>query len=133
MKIFGINILFILTAFFFLYQSSQLSAQPEFIPGFEDVPVMQGMIWSGDRSFSFDSPEGSVVTAEFKTRNPVEDVLKYYDDTLKNLGWIRDRSGNYRRGVDVLLMNISKKSDFSVVRLKQLPLKAYRNLHRRGN
>ena len=61
----------------------------QFIPGFEDVPLMDGLAQIEDGVTGFDSPEGSFteVNLHAEPRIKAEHVFAYYDAVLPALGW----------------------------------------------
>ena len=60
-------------------------ASTVFIHG--DIPLMKQLVWQQGRGFVFDKPQGRLVTEEAKGKVPLIKVVRFYQQTLKNLGW----------------------------------------------
>ena len=74
----------------------------DYVSGFEDLPLMDGVIERTDLNFSFDSLEGRIVQSYIETDKPFSAVKEYYDSTLKDLGWKKLKDGSYKRDDGVL-------------------------------
>ena len=74
----------------------------EFLPGFEDVPVMAGLTALPDRGHAFDTPSGRLV--ESFAQGPVgrDEVRRFYRETLGELGWTATADGAFRRAGETL-------------------------------
>ncbi len=71
----------------------------QFIPGFEDVPLMDGLAQIEDGVTSFDSPEGSFteVNMHAEPRIKSEHVFAYYGEVLPALGWQKSKDNCFAR------------------------------------
>lgn len=69
----------------------------DFVPGFPDVPLMQGLDMEEDDTVVFDKPSGRI--AEAAAAGPVgeADLISYYTAALPALGW-RAGAGRADRG-----------------------------------
>lgn len=74
-----------------LIAGTGIRAQPTptdtFVPGLEDVPLMAGLRLETDQGFVFDKPDGRLVEAVATGRARQTDVVRFYTDTLSQLGW----------------------------------------------
>ena len=77
-----------------------------FLPGTEDIPLMQG-IKNVEETASFDSPSERMVLIEAKTDLPQQSVLNFYRKTLKNLGWKEKKPEYFERGKDSFSIEIT--------------------------
>ncbi len=83
-----------------------------FVPGFEDVPLLEGMSPAEDGSMSFDSPEGRFIQVYMSApqESTKKQIIKFYDESLPPLGWIREKSRNttcYTREDESLCIDIT--------------------------
>ena len=92
-----------------------------FVDGFEDLPLMPGLVNVPAASVSFDAAIGRIVVAfaEGKVRMP--DVLTFYAETLPQLGWSVDRTGRWTREGEVLTVDTVVEGDGLVVRFELTP------------
>jgi len=82
----------------------------QFIPGFEDVPLMDGLAQIEDGVTSFDSPEGSFteVNLHAEPRIKSEHVFAYYDEVLPALGWQKISDNCFERESENLCIFFTK-------------------------
>ena len=80
-------------------------AADAFVTGFEDLPLMAGLLMSEDDAVSFDSPTGRIVdaTAHSLTEGVAQALAEaakaraFYKATLPQLGWTARPDGSYER------------------------------------
>lgn len=60
-----------------------------YLDAIEDMPLMEGLRETGEGGIVFDKPNGRIVRSVAEGRVPVNDVRKFYIDTLPQLGWVR--------------------------------------------
>jgi hypothetical protein len=74
------------------------AADPRFLPGTEDVPLMPALQVASDQDVVFDEPEGRII--DVSARGPVtrKDVAKFYADSLPQLGWKVAGPNRFERG-----------------------------------
>lgn len=78
--------------FGFFSFSGGTAAEPVFMTGFEDLPLMDGLKQSEDAAVAFDSPGGRIIEAYAQgERIEKQKVTEFYDKTLPQLGWTRLR------------------------------------------
>ena len=77
-----------------------------FLPGTEDIPLMNGLI-QVEETASFDSPEERMVLIGAQTNKTRAEILKFYKQTLINLGWQAKKEGAFERGSDSLFIEIT--------------------------
>jgi hypothetical protein len=82
----------------------------EFLPGFDDLPVMPGLSAVDGAGIVFDTPGGRIIegyAAGEVTRNAVR---RFYDETLPQLGWKRVASNEFRREGEQLKIEFEGKN-----------------------
>lgn len=79
-------------------------AGAKFLSAIEDLPLMSGLSEVDDGVMVFDSPAGRIVEA--LTVGPVgkADVLRYYSQTLPQLGWRESAPGRFSREGEILIL-----------------------------
>ncbi len=94
---------FLLTLFLFL--SFSVLAQT-FLPGTEDIPLMDGL-QNVEETASFDNPSERMVLISAETKTSPKKVLRFYRETLKNLGWTMKKTGQFERGADTFFIEVA--------------------------
>jgi hypothetical protein len=69
-------------------------AQPGFVPGTEDVPLMPGLAADAGASLIFDKPQGRIVEAAARGAVTRHAVMAFYEESLPQLGWRRAASAS---------------------------------------
>ena len=80
----------------------------DFLPGTDDIPLMEGIELTESGVFSFDTPAGQILTIKGETDKTAEEVRSFYGQTLTALGWIRAGADAYTRDGDVIRLNIRR-------------------------
>ncbi len=96
------------------------SATDPFVEGLEDVPLMTGLATVPDRSVVFDKPTGRIVESYAAGAVRRAEVVRFYDETLPQLGW-SGRGQTYRRESEVLRLGFEGKDGALVVRFSLSP------------
>jgi hypothetical protein len=78
----------------------------EYLAGASDLPLAAGLQEQPDKGAVFDTPLGRIVTAYAAGNAKPQDVLDFYDDTLPQLGWERDKPGTYHRKLETLKIDV---------------------------
>ncbi len=77
------------------------AADDGFVQGVEDLPLMAGLQPVPEANLVFDSPAGRIVVAFAAGAVSRAEVLRFYGDTLPQLGWkpddVSDASAVFRR------------------------------------
>ncbi len=86
-----------------------LAAETAYFSALPDIPVMPGLTELPDRTLVFDKAEGRVVeTVAHAPKAGWNDVLFFYDQSLKQLGWTVVQPGLYRRESEQLLVKLEQ-------------------------
>ncbi|WP_259781533.1 hypothetical protein [Aestuariispira ectoiniformans] len=93
----------------------------DFVPGSEDLPLMDALSIQDKDAVVFDDPEGRIVEA-FATGTVSEDeVLAFYRNTLPELGWQQLSATSFSREDETLTLEFSEQDDLLVVRFTLAP------------
>ena len=93
-------------AFFFLITFWIFSVYADsFLPGTEDIPLMEGLK-QVEETASFDSPQERMVLISAKMNSSQKSVFDFYSQTLKNLGWKEEKPHYFIRGNDSFSIEI---------------------------
>lgn len=82
------------------------SAQ-DFVPGFEDIPIMSGLEVVSGSGHVFDSPAGRLVESLTRGNTTRSKVEAFYAETLPALGWQRISPGKFSRENEFLTITTS--------------------------
>ena len=91
-----------------------LSAEQYFFSVIEDLPVMPQLIEDIDAAMSFETSAGRVAEVEAKGLIAVDKVGAYYNESLPQLGWKPKGNGNFRRGNELLAVEVKNTSSGTV-------------------
>ena len=86
-----------------------------FVFGFEDLPLMEGLNQVSQDSVLFDTPQGRIVQASAVGMIAEAEVIVFYDSTLPQLGWTRTAAATYQREGEVLRLEFSTKDQLLLV------------------
>lgn len=89
-------------AFVFAIFSNGAPARTEFVPGFDDLPLMPGMVLIPDTLVSFDAPSGRMVFAKALSELSEIQISAFYKATLGTLGWKEQITHNFIRDKESL-------------------------------
>jgi hypothetical protein len=94
------------TVAFDLDPRSALAAEG-YVEGVEDLPLMPGLGSVGGAGLVFDVPEGRIVVGYALGAVSAESVIRFYAETLPQLGWTRQDDGSFVRDRDRLRFEMS--------------------------
>jgi hypothetical protein len=99
---------YIIFGFVFLTFAANAFAADEFITGFEDIPLMEGLYEQPDGLTGFDSPDGRFIQVILKADDSVtrESVRAFYKENLSSLGWQTGKNDCYEREDEQLCLKI---------------------------
>ncbi len=83
-------------------------SKADFLPGTDDIPLMDGIELTESSDFSFDTPAGQILTLSGETAQSPEDVRSFYGKTLTALGWVRKGKDAYTRDGDSIQLTIRR-------------------------
>ncbi|HEX3500039.1 MAG TPA: hypothetical protein VHT04_12030 [Stellaceae bacterium] len=82
------------------------SADPGFVAGTEDIPLMPGLRNQESTLVVFDKPQGRIVEIEARGKVTRAAAEKFYAASLPPLGWIAEGSHRWRRDGEGLRLDI---------------------------
>ncbi len=88
-----------------------------FVPGIQDLPLMNGLKSANSEPLIFDSPEGRIVVSPVSGTTTRRQVLEFYRRILPQLGWQVFKETSFRREGELL------KLEFSAAQGGVLPLR----------
>ena len=72
-------------------------AEPGFVPGVEDLPLMPGLTAPANDAVVFDQPEGRIVESAARGDVSADAITAFYTQTLPQLGWRPAGAGRWAR------------------------------------
>ncbi|MBF0563118.1 MAG: hypothetical protein HQL37_14140 [Alphaproteobacteria bacterium] len=92
-----------------------------FLAGVEDLPLMPGMSESAAAGTTFDTPAGRIVEAYAEGTATGAQVLRFYQETLPQLGWTAKGSNTFHREGERLKLEIVTERPRLSVRFTVVP------------
>ena len=83
-----------------------LSAEQYFFSVIEDLPVMPQLVENIAAAMTFESSAGRVAEVEANGLASSDAIGAYYKQSLPQLGWVAQANGSYRRGNEILAVEI---------------------------
>ncbi len=100
-----------------------LYAASEFIPGIDGLPLMEGLVLIPEQQVFFETSNGRIVEVLASSGNSPRDIMLYYTETLKQLGWVPILQNEFRREEEKLSIQIyDHKTEKFVVRFSISPI-----------
>ena len=90
----------------FVSTTRTLSAEQYFFSVIEDLPVMPQLVEDTDAAMTFESSAGRVAEVEASGLASSDAINAYYKQSLPQLGWLPQANGSYRRGNELLAIEI---------------------------
>ncbi len=98
------------TLFALLAVLSATAKAQDFVPGFEDLPLMRGLAPIAGTGHVFDSPVGRLVESHATGAVTRADVFAFYQESLVALGWSETGPGQFRRENEILRIEITGRN-----------------------
>jgi len=83
-------------------------AEPKFVPGINDLPLMPGLSLRSETPVVFDTPSGRIVEVFDTSAAPLIRIRSFYGDTLPQLGWQQKNKDAFQRDNETLKIEISE-------------------------
>jgi hypothetical protein len=93
----------------------------DFLPGFDDLPVMPGLAAVDGAGIVFDTPSGRIIEGYAAGKVTKEAVRRFYDETLPQLGWKRVSKNEFRREGEQLKIDFKGGDQALTVRFTLAP------------
>jgi hypothetical protein len=86
------------------------SPQANFVPGFDDLPLMPELVAGSESPVVFDAPGGRIIDVQMAGRTSAARVIDFYRDTLPQLGWhvVGSTAGTFEREGEILKLLIDE-------------------------
>jgi hypothetical protein len=91
-------------------------AADSFVAGLEDLPLMPGLAPVEGAGLVFDDPQGRIVEAYARGKTSRDDVLRFYGETLPQLGWSKSAPAEFHREGERLRIEFKEKAGELTVR-----------------
>ena len=92
-----------------------------FLSRLEDLPLAPGLSEDAAAGLSFDSAAGRIVEAYARGNLTEDQVLRFYQETLPQLGWTADNARQYRRSGERLRLDVRRSGQGLVVHYSVSP------------
>jgi hypothetical protein len=93
----------------------------DFLPGFDDLPVMPGLEAVDGAGIVFDTPAGRIIEGYAEGKVTEASVRHFYDETLPQLGWRQVSKNEFRREGEQLKIDFKGKDQALTVRFTLSP------------
>ena len=110
-----------LTFYFFILSYSGLDSKnikTDFIDGIDGLPLHDKMTVEKNSLVMFDTNQGNFVEVEIKGKSSIENISKFYNEVLPNLGWESENRTKFIRGKDSLELQYSSENQTAIVKFK---------------
>ena len=97
------------------------SAGNGYVEGIPDLPLMPGLTSLPESGLVFDKPGGRIVEAFAEGGMTPQSVRSFYDETLPQLGWQREKLGAYLREGERLRLDLSEDAGRVTVHFRLIP------------
>lgn len=92
-----------------------------FVAGVDDLPLMAGLAEDPEAGIVFDKPSGRIVEAYASGQIAPEAVVRFYEETLPQLGWEQLGALAFTREGEVLRITLTREDGGVRVRFFLLP------------
>lgn len=102
------------------------SETQNFLQGSNDIPIMTELKKAPDEQpIGFDSSSGSIISSSYFTNLSLEQIADFYNKTLPQLGWIKNKTNSnvfgqnilaFKREKQNLAIEFFQKSPFNIVK-----------------
>jgi len=109
------------------FAGSAMAAGDGFFSVIEDLPLVPGTTEDEDAALVFETAEGRVVEVYASGTVTKKQVLRFFAETLPQLGWKKTAANRFRRGDEALVIDFSEegeKAGETVYHLKLAPRSA---------
>ena len=84
-----------------LYNSNHAFSENKSVKWIEDIPIQEDFIIEKDLGFTYDTAEKRIIVFYGYTKKSDEEILNFYDENLKQLGW-NGKLGKYKRNSEIM-------------------------------
>lgn len=94
------------------------SNKTNFVDGIDDLPLHHKMTVNKNSLVMFDTNQGNFVEVEIIGKSSIENISKFYNEILPNLGWKSENNTKFVRGKDSLELQYSSENQTVIVKFK---------------
>lgn len=105
------KIIFSLFIIFSINNAIFAAPKNNFVPGVSDLPVPINFTLKDDSSSVFFSDAGRIVEATFEGKGEYDDILNFYNKTLRALGWKIKGKLKYSREGEILRIHLNIRGE----------------------
>lgn len=87
---------------FLLFPAEGIKAQGIFFRAIDDLPLMIGLSEIEGETMVFESSSGRIVEVLSSGEVKRQQVIRFYSETLPQLGWVETKPGNFKRESEAL-------------------------------
>ena len=100
----------------------QNSQETKFFTNLPDIPLMEGVTETPEKTIYFDKPEGRIIVsyAQIGMRSPAQ-IGSYYKQILPEFGWKVRSDGVYQRGREFLELSFEKQKNHQFLKITLKP------------
>lgn len=117
----GITLLWALTALVSVACTASAQEAGRYFSALPDLPVMPALEEVTEAGVSFDKPEGRIVEVYAEGLAGPDEVLRFYHQTLPQLGWQAAGPKSFRREGEVLALDLTSDGDRLTLRCSLRP------------
>lgn len=92
-----------------------------FVAAIDDLPLMPGLVEDPDAGMVFDAPAGRIVEAYATGSVGREAIVRFYAETLPQLGWRADGATTFRREGETLDLEFADSGKTITIRFALSP------------
>lgn len=102
------------------FSKNSTNIKESFLSNNSDIPLFFDFDIIDEETLDFDSSSGNISHITYKSNAKISDIVKFYENNLKNLGWQQiDKSKNhlsFNRGSEILKISYNKLDKNIVVK-----------------
>lgn len=98
-----------------------VAAAEAFLQAIPDLPLMEGLSELQNEGLVFDKPDGRIIEAYARGQVQSEAVLRFYEQTLPQLGWQAIEPQAWRREGERLDIAVTQEAPYTLVRFVLKP------------
>ncbi len=115
----GVNLVKGMICGMLLLGATNAGAQEVFMPGTQDIPLMDGLKIDITDDMNFDTPEGQVIVFDAVNRRKTgQEIRQYYRATLPEMGWKETQTDHYEREGDSITLTVIEAGRPGTVRFE---------------
>ena len=104
-----------------LLAATMTLAGDRFVSGIADLPLMPGLEEIDGSAMVFSKPQGRIIEVMASGAVTSDAVRAFYDQTLPQLGWRRERAGGWLRENELLRFDVRDNKSGLVIQFSLTP------------